>query len=166
MGQVIGWDRLLVERQQLLRESKVVVWTNGCFDLLHVGHLHSLQQARTFGDVLVVGINSDASVRQLKGPGRPLLPQDQRAELLAGLACVDYAVIFDERTPEAAVARLRPDIHCKGADYGPGRKAVPEAAVVQTYGGQVRYLPLVASVSTSELIRRICQLGEDGDDRR
>jgi D-glycero-beta-D-manno-heptose 1-phosphate adenylyltransferase len=130
VGQVIGWEKLLAARAQMRLEGQVVVWTNGCFDLLHVGHLRSLQEARALGDVLVVGVNSDDSVRQLKGPGRPLLPQDDRAELLAGLACVDFAVIFDELTPAAALARLRPDVHCKGADNGPGGKEVPEAAVV------------------------------------
>ena len=142
MGQVIGWDALLAEREQWRRQGKVVVWTNGCFDLFHAGHLRSLRQARDLGDILVVGVNSDESVRGLKGPGRPLVPQEDRAELLAGLVCVDYAVIFDEATPEAALAGLRPNIHCKGDDYGPGGKAVPEAAVVEAYGGRVCFLPL------------------------
>jgi D-glycero-beta-D-manno-heptose 1-phosphate adenylyltransferase len=163
MGQVIGWDALLAERDQLRQQGKRIVWTNGCFDLLHVGHLRSLREARRLGDVLIVGVNSDDSVQRLKGPGRPLLPQDDRAELLAGLGCVDYAVIFDERTPEAALTRLRPDIHCKGADYGPGGKAVPEAAVVASYGGRVCFLPLVPGVSTTDLIRRVRQLGASTD---
>jgi D-glycero-beta-D-manno-heptose 1-phosphate adenylyltransferase len=157
-GQVIGWKALLEQRAQLRRQGQVVVWTNGCFDLFHAGHLHSLRQARQQGDVLVVGVNSDASVRRLKGPGRPLLSLQDRTELLAGLACVAYVVVFDELTPAAALARLRPDVHCKGADYGPGGKAVPEAAVVASYGGRVCFLPLLPGVSTTELIRRARRL--------
>ena len=162
MGQVFGWDALLAEREQWRRQGKVVVWTNGCFDLFHVGHLRSLRQARGLGDILVVGVNSDESVRGLKGPGRPLVPQEDRAELLAGLVCVDYAVIFNEATPEAALARLRPNIHCKGDDYGPGGKPVPEGAVVEAYGGRVCFLPLVPGISSTELIRRTREL-EAGD---
>jgi len=128
-GQVIGWKALLEQRAQLRRQGQVVVWTKGCFDLFHAGHLHSLRQARQLGDFLVVGVNSDASVRRLKGPGRPLLSQRDRAGLLAGLACIDYVVVIDELTPAAALARLRPDVHCKGADYGPGGK---------TAGGRIR----------------------------
>ena len=163
MGRVLGWDALLAERERLREQGQVVVWTNGCFDLFHVGHLRSLRAARQLGDVLVVGLNSDDSVRRLKGPGRPLLPQGDRAELLAGLACVDYAVIFSEPTPEVALARLKPDLHCKGSDYGPGGKAVPEAEVVAAYGGRACFLPLVPGVTTTELIRRVRQLGEAAD---
>jgi rfaE bifunctional protein nucleotidyltransferase chain/domain len=135
------------------------VWTNGCFDLLHVGHVRSLQAARRLGDVLIVGVNSDASVRQLKGTGRPILPAEERAELLSALACVDYVVIFDELTPEAALARLQPDVHCKGADYAlPHGKPIPEAALVESYGGRVEFLPLVPGTSTSDLIQRIHEL--------
>jgi len=151
---------LLEQREQLRRQGQVVVWTNGCFDLFHAGHPHSLRQARQQGDVLVVGVNSDAAVRRLKGPGRPLLSQRDRAGLLAGRSCVDYVVVFDELTPAAALSRLRPDVHCKGADYGPGGKAVPEAAVVEAYGGRVCYLPLLPGVSTTELIRRVRRLEE------
>ena len=110
----------------------------------------------TFGDVLVVGVNSDASVRDLKGPGRPIVLAGERAELLAALECVDRVVLFDETTPEIALARLQPDVHCKGADYaGPSGKPIPEADVVQAYGGRVEFLPLVPDVSTSDIIRRI-----------
>jgi D-glycero-beta-D-manno-heptose 1-phosphate adenylyltransferase len=165
MGRIVGWEHLLDLRKPWRQQAKMVVWTNGCFDLFHVGHLRSLQFARQQGDILIVGINSDASVRSLKGPGRPLMPSDERAELLAGLQCVDYVVIFDELTPERALARLQPDIHCKGTDYGPGGKAIPEAAIVEGYGGKVCFIPLVPGISTTELMRRIGRLGAT-DDRR
>lgn len=136
-----------------------MVWTNGCFDLLHAGHVRSLLAARKLGDVLVVGLNSDTSVRQLKGSSRPVMPQAERAELLAALACVDAVVIFDELTPEAALGRLRPDIHCKGADYAPPHgKPVPEKALVESYGGRVEFLPLLPGVSTTDLVERINKL--------
>jgi D-beta-D-heptose 7-phosphate kinase/D-beta-D-heptose 1-phosphate adenosyltransferase len=130
-----------------------VVFTNGCFDLLHVGHLRTLQRARALGDVLVVGVNSDASVARLKGPGRPLNPQQDRAELLAGLACVDYVVIFEEDTPEATLAALRPDVHVKGGDYR--EEDLPESDLVRSWGGQVVLAELVPGRSTSALVEQI-----------
>ncbi len=134
----------------------VVVWTNGCFDLVHTGHVRSLQAARSLGDVLVVGINSDASVRRFKGASRPILPATERAELIAALRCVGHVVIFEEDTPEECIRLLRPDIHCKGADYKPPHgKPIPEAALVESYGGRVAFLPMVDGLSTTELIRRI-----------
>jgi rfaE bifunctional protein nucleotidyltransferase chain/domain len=100
-------------------------------------------------------LNSDESVRQLKGPNRPIFPAERRAEMLAALACVDYVVIFDEPTPELALSRLRPAIHCKGADYADGSKPIPEAALVESYGGRVVFLPLVPELSTSALLARL-----------
>jgi rfaE bifunctional protein nucleotidyltransferase chain/domain len=153
---------LLAERARWRAEGRVVVWTNGCFDLLHVGHVRSLRAARALGDVLLVGLNSDVSVRRLKGPGRPLMPASERAEILAELACVDRVVVFEEDTPEAALARFRPDIHCKGTDYAPPHgKPIPEAALVEGYGGRIVYLPLSPGLSTTELLRRI-QASEEG----
>jgi rfaE bifunctional protein nucleotidyltransferase chain/domain len=144
---------------QLRGARKVIVWTNGCFDLLHAGHARSLRAARALGDVLVVGVNSDASVRRLKGPGRPVMPATERAELIASLACVAHAVVFDKDTPEECIQLLRPDVHCKGADYAPPHgKPIPEAALVESYGGRVAFLPLVEGLSTTELIRRIREL--------
>jgi D-beta-D-heptose 7-phosphate kinase/D-beta-D-heptose 1-phosphate adenosyltransferase len=157
---IVGWDALLPWREQVRRAGQTVVWTNGCFDLLHVGHVRSLQAARRLGDALVVGLNSDRSVRQLKGPTRPILSEDQRAEVLAALACVDRVILFDELTAEAAIARLRPDIMCKGAEYAPPHgRPIPEAALVASYGGRVEFLPLVPSISTTDLVRKI--LGQD-----
>jgi rfaE bifunctional protein nucleotidyltransferase chain/domain len=152
----VSWDALLEWRTRARQENKTVVWTNGCFDLLHVGHVRSLQAARSRGDALVVGVNSDASVRQLKGPGRPLVPAAQRVEVLAALECVDYVVQFEELTPVTAITRLQPDVHCKGADYAPPHgKPIPEAPFVAAYGGRIEFLPLVPSLSTSDLLRRV-----------
>jgi D-glycero-beta-D-manno-heptose 1-phosphate adenylyltransferase len=144
-------------RGQRLRENgQVVVWTNGCFDLFHAGHVRSLQAARSLGDALVVGINSDASIRRLKGRGRPILPAAERAELVASLKCVSHVVVFDDDTPEICIRLLQPDVHCKGADYAPPHgKPVPEAAIVEGYGGRIAFLPLINGLSTTELIRRI-----------
>ena len=157
-----GRDKILLLSELALRrtewrhQQKVVVWTNGCFDILHCGHIQSLQDARRLGDVLVVGLNSDASVRRLKGSTRPIFPQQERATMLAALSSVDAVLIFDEDTPEASLRHLQPDIHCKGADYAPpSGKPVPEAVIVQAYGGRLAFLPLVAGLSTSKTIDRI-----------
>lgn len=147
--------------ERLRAAGRVVVWTNGCFDLLHAGHARSLRAARALGDVLVVGLNADASVRRLKGLNRPILPAAERAELLAALGCVDHVVVFDDDTPGPCLRRLRPAVHCKGADYAPPRgKPVPEAALVEAYGGRVVFLPLVEGLSTTDLVRRIKALPE------
>jgi D-beta-D-heptose 7-phosphate kinase/D-beta-D-heptose 1-phosphate adenosyltransferase len=159
--------RRVVER--LHARGKRVVFTNGCFELLHVGHIRYLQAARDLGDALIVGLNSDASVRALKGAPRPLVPQAERAELLAALACVDDVVIFAEPTAETLVEALRPDVYVKGGDYrsigetsdggaAPApRKVAPEMAVVQRYGGQVVVLPYSTGHSTTTLIENILQ---------
>ena len=159
-AKLVSWDQLLAVRAQARRDGRVVVWTNGTFDLLHPGHVASLQSARALGDLLVVGINSDASVRGYKGPSRPILTQDERAAMLAALECVDYVIVFDESTPEAALGRLQPDVHCKGAEYAPPHgRPVPEREVVEGYGGRIEYLPLVPGVSTTELLKRIREKG-------
>jgi phosphoheptose isomerase len=155
-SRVTDWDTLLRLRRQWREEGKRVVWTNGCFDLLHAGHLRSLRAARALGDVLVVGVNGDESVRRLKGSTRPIVPAAERAELLAALECVDFAIIFDEPTPEASLDRLRPDVHCKGAEYAPPRgKPVVEAGLVEAYGGRVAFLPMLPAHSTTDLIERV-----------
>jgi rfaE bifunctional protein nucleotidyltransferase chain/domain len=157
-SKIVDWDTLLARRAEWREEGKTVVWTNGCFDLLHRGHVRSLAAARRLGDVLVVGLNSDASVRCLKGPHKPILPQEDRAEVLAALECVRAVIVFDELTPEAALARLQPDIHCKGEDYAPPHgKPIPERAVVEAYGGRIEFLPLLADLSSSSIIRQIRQ---------
>jgi D-beta-D-heptose 7-phosphate kinase/D-beta-D-heptose 1-phosphate adenosyltransferase len=144
---------LLALREDWRRAARKVVWTNGVFDLLHVGHVRGFEAAKALGDVLVVGVNGDASVRAIKGDGRPLVPVEQRAELVAALAPVDCVVVFDEPTPERALGRLQPEVHTKGADYE-GRE-LPERAVVESYGGSIELLPLVPGVSTTELERRL-----------
>lgn len=157
------WDRLLELRETWRSAGKTVVWTNGVFDLLHVGHLRSLEAARRFGDILVVGVNGDESVRALKGAGRPIVPADERAELLSGLRAVDEVIIFDEATPEHALARLKPDIHSKGADYAPpDGKPIPELNLVHSYGGRVEFLPLVLGISSTELARRAQEAAAEG----
>ena len=130
-----------------------LVFTNGCFDLLHPGHVRYLAAARALGDLLVVGLNSDASVRRLKGPGRPILRLGERAEVLAALAAVDHLVVFEEDTPHALIATLGPDVLVKGADWAPD--AIAGRDEVLARGGAVERIDLVPGVSTSELIRRI-----------
>lgn len=153
----------VVTLEQLLRQvaGQRIVFTNGCFDLLHVGHLRTLQWAKNQGDVLVVGLNSDAGVRRLKGPTRPLTPAAERAELLAGFTCVDYVVVFEEDTPAALLARLRPAVHVKGGDYRPDE--LPEAELVRSFGGEVRVTPLVAGRSTSRLEEMLREAPADGE---
>lgn len=139
-------------------EGQRIVLTNGVFDLLHVGHVRYLQEARSLGDVLVVGLNEDQAVRRLKGPARPLVPLDERAIIMAALECVDLVVPFAEETAETLVARLQPAIYVKGGDYDPqappGRKGyLPEAAVVRGYGGRVAILSYLPGHSTTALAR-------------
>lgn len=135
------------------RDGKIVVTTNGVFDILHVGHVRYLQQARSFGDLLVVGMNTDASVRRLKGPLRPVIPDTERAELLAALECVDYVTLFDEDTPVELLEVLRPSIHIKGGDYTLDR--VVERAVVEKHGGKVVVGIRIPAHSTTDIIREI-----------
>lgn len=143
-------------RQAWKDQGLVVVWTNGCFDLLHIGHIRSLQAASALGDRLIVGINSDASVRRLKGAGRPVIGQDERREIIAAFGCVDAVLIFDEDTPEESLRCLYPDIHCKGADYAPPHgKPIPEKPLVEAYGGRVEFLPIISNFSTTSLIEKI-----------
>ncbi|MBW3599045.1 MAG: adenylyltransferase/cytidyltransferase family protein [Planctomycetes bacterium] len=157
----VDLDTLLRLRHTWRTQGRTVVWTNGCFDLVHVGHVRNLQAAREMGDVLVVGINSDDSVRRLKGPTRPLIPARERAEILAALEVVGFVVVFDEVTPEAVIARLEPDVCCKGADYAPpAGKACPEASIVRSYGGRMEYLALTGGHSTTDMIHRIKAVSE------
>jgi rfaE bifunctional protein nucleotidyltransferase chain/domain len=130
-----------------------VVLANGCFDLLHVGHVRYLAGARALGDLLIVGVNSDASVQRTKGPGRPLMPAAERAELLAALAVVDHVVVFEDDTADRLVQRLRPDVHAKGTDYT--TESVPEAATVRAAGGQVAIAGDPKDHSTRDLIETI-----------
>lgn len=159
MGRVLGRAEMARERESLRRAGKLLVFTNGSFDLLHAGHVRYLRDAASLGDLLVVGLNSDASVRSYKDPRRPIIPQDDRAELLAALEMVDYVVLFEEDTAEALVAELRPDIYVKGGDYQ--ARELPEARVVEGYGGRVELVPYQESRSSTGIIQRILELYRD-----
>ncbi len=150
----------VVHRRQQAGEHGV--FTNGCFDLIHLGHVRYLQEARTYGDFLVLGLNSDASTCRLKGPGRPYVPELERAEILAALSCIDYVTIFDEPTAGPLVALLQPATYIKGGDYAsntqdgtPDLSRLPEARVVQEYGGSVQLIPYLPGHSTTALIAKI-----------
>ena len=141
--------------KRLKAEGKRVVFTNGCFDLLHIGHLRYLEKAKTLGDILVVGVNSDASVQGLKGPGRPVLPLEERMELLSGLECVDYVVSFDESAPLKLITVLKPHLLVKGGDWS--TETIVGKEVVESLGGEVVALPFIEGNSTSHLIETILE---------
>jgi rfaE bifunctional protein nucleotidyltransferase chain/domain len=144
----------LKERVDSLRlEGKVVVFTNGCFDLIHIGHIRLLQKARKRGDCLVVAVNSDSSVRQIKGPDRPKIPEKERAEVLGALGCVDWVTIFDEPDPLVLIKLLKPDVLVKGGDWP--EETIVGASEVKEAGGEVLSIPLEPGISTSTLIKRI-----------
>lgn len=155
-----GKIRTLAELGAIVRQRRAMgertVFTNGCFDLLHRGHTRLLQQARALGDLLIVGLNSDASVRRLKGPFRPVLSQDERAELLSALASVDYVVIFEEADPSRIIETLEPDVLVKGADWA--KEEVVGRETVEKRGGRVVTIPLVEGSSTSGILRRIMEM--------
>ncbi len=134
------------------RRGRRVVFTNGCFDLLHVGHVRSLEQAAQLGDILVVGVNRDRRVRAIKGAGRPVVPERQRAEVVAALDCVDHVALFGEETPMALIRALRPDIVCKGAEYR--SLPVPEKALIESLGGTFSFLRRIPGVRSTLLLDR------------
>jgi len=140
--------------EELRQKGKTIVFTNGCFDILHIGHLRYLQEAKRLGDCLVVGLNTDESVRQLKGPGRPFVPEFERAEMLAAFECVDYVSLFSEATAINLIRELRPDIYVKGGDYT-ALDQIPEAETVHSCGGKIVILPKVEGKSTSGLASQI-----------
>jgi len=148
------------KREELLRiikdlkaKGKRIIFTNGCFDLLHVGHIRYLEEAKILGDILIVGVNSDASVQKLKGPKRPVLPVEERTEILSGLGCVDYITIFDELDPLALITSLQPDVLVKGGDWTKEQTIGKE--VVERSGGEVIIIPFVKGASTSNIIETI-----------
>jgi D-glycero-beta-D-manno-heptose 1-phosphate adenylyltransferase len=153
MAKILSLDELAIEREQAGRQGRRIVFTNGCFDLLHPGHVRYLQQARALGDALIVALNSDRSVRELKGPSRPILDETERAEVMAALGCVDYVTIFDDPTPQRVIARLLPDVLVKGGDWS--LDTIVGREEVEAAGGRVLSLPFVAGCSTSEVIARI-----------
>lgn len=141
--------------RELQRAGKKVVWTNGCFDLLHAGHVLYLMRARDCGDALIVGLNSDQSVRDNKGPGRPVMPEGERALLLAALSFVDYVTIFSEKSPLPLLEILRPDIYAKGGDYTLDTVVQEERRCVERYGGGIKIIPGEEGASTSNLVARV-----------
>ena len=148
--------KLVEERQN---NGERAVFTNGCFDLIHVGHLRYLEKARRLGDFLIIGLNSDSSVQKLKGKGRPFMPEKDRAEILSALVFVDYVVIFSEETPEKLIGALKPDFHVKGGDYR--KEDLPELKIVETYGGEIVILDHVPGKSTTNISEEIIKKWKD-----
>lgn len=153
MGEILSLE-ILSERLRKDRQQKsTVVLANGCFDLIHVGHLRYLEEAKQIGDILVVGVNSDRSVREIKGMGRPVLSEAERAILVGSFACVDFVFVFDEPSVERAIRKLRPDWHCKGTDYT--QDTVPEAAASRSAGARIAITGDPKSHSSKDLITRV-----------
>jgi rfaE bifunctional protein nucleotidyltransferase chain/domain len=153
LKKVLSLKELVPIRECLKAKGKIVVLTNGHFDVLHVGHIDCLQRAKALGDVLIVGLNSDASTRLLKGEKRPIVPQEERAQLLAALQCVDHVIIFEGRTAERLLAALRPEVYAKGGDWA--LEDLPEAKVAAEYGIRIEILPQLPGHSTTDIIATI-----------
>ena len=139
--------------ENIHKSGKTVVTTNGCFDILHVGHVRYLQKSKTFGDYLIVLLNSDQSIRNIKGPGRPINDENDRAEVLSALSCVDYVVLFDEDSPRDLLEEIKPDVHTKGADYN--TETLPEADVILKNNGRLEFIELVEGMSTTNVINKM-----------
>lgn len=150
---IIPFEKVSDLSIRLRSTGKRIISTNGCFDILHLGHIQYLNQARLLGDVLIVGLNADASVKQIKGDSRPIQNEKTRTLQLAALEAVDYVVVFIEKTPESLLEKLRPYLHVKGGDYDPA--TLPEKAIVEKFGGTVKCLPLIEGHSTTQLIRKL-----------
>jgi len=153
LGKVVSLEEAVKVREKLGPGGKTVVLTNGHFDILHVGHVDCLQRAKSLGDVLIVGLNSDASTRLLKGGKRPIVPQEERAQLVAALQCVDYVIIFEERTVERLIAALKPEVYAKGGDWA--IEDLPEAKVIAEFGIRAEILPQVPGRSTTDIIETV-----------
>jgi rfaE bifunctional protein nucleotidyltransferase chain/domain len=153
MGKIVNLDQLIKIRRKAKRNRQKVVFTNGCFDILHRGHIECLRKAKDFGDLLIVGLNSDSSVRKLKGDKRPILSQEDRAAILASLEMVDYVCVFDEETPHRIISRLIPDVLVKGGDYK--KKQIVGKEVVESHGGSVLTIKEVKAKSSKNIIRKI-----------
>lgn len=152
-SKVMNLDDLLKKTADHRKNGEKIVFTNGCFDILHVGHVRYLAAARNEGDILVVGLNSDRSTRKIKGTQRPIVQQDQRAEILASLCCVDYITIFNEQNPLALIRSIRPDILVKGDDWP--EKEIVGGDIVKADGGEVVRVPVVPNISTTSILKRI-----------
>lgn len=156
MEKLLDSDSLKDRLNDLRRSGSRIVFTNGCFDILHAGHVRYLSEARSYGDILVVGLNSDKSVKLIKGENRPIIPELQRAEVLAGLWCVDYVTLFHESDPLKLIEKLKPDILVKGADWAEDQ--IIGADIVNANGGKVIRIRMVSGVSTSEIIQKILKI--------
>ncbi len=161
MGSVIKLQDIEKLGEKLKKEGKKIVLANGAFDLFHVGHLRYLSAAKEEGDVLFVAVNSDDSVRRLKGEGRPIFPQEERVEIISSLPFVDYVFIFEDDTVENVIRLLKPDIHAKGTDYTP--ETVPEAGIVREYGGEVRIVGDPKNHSTTSILEKLKELLCNGE---
>ncbi len=153
MGELIQRQNLPELLKQLKAEGKTIVTTNGCFDILHVGHVRYLQKTKTFADKMLVCLNSDSSVKQIKGPDRPINNEQDRAEILCALECVDFVVLFDETTPQNLLCEIKPDVHTKGADYT--IETLPEAKSIMENGGRIEFINFVEGKSTTNVIKKI-----------
>jgi rfaE bifunctional protein nucleotidyltransferase chain/domain len=156
MEKILLWEPLKAALDKCRRKGKKIVFTNGCFDILHVGHVRYLRAAKKLGDILVLGLNSDSSVRTLKGEKRPLVPQDERADVLAALEAVDYVTIFTELTPLELIEYLKPDILVKGGDWS--EETIVGSDAVKTWGGRVAVAPLIEGRSTTNIVEKILQV--------
>lgn len=153
MGQLLELKTLIDIIEQLKKQGKSIVTTNGCFDIIHIGHYNYLSDASKQGDILLVGVNTDNSIKRIKGPSRPIVPEQDRAGLVAGLDCVDYVFLFDEDTPLEYLNKIKPHVHVKGDDYSV--KTLPEAETVFKLGAELKFIPLTRGRSTSDIIDKI-----------
>jgi len=156
---IIPPARVAAVAEDLRRRGRRIVFTNGCFDLLHIGHVRYLTAARDCGDCLIVGVNTDGSVHRIKGPSRPVTPEAERAEVLAALSCVDHVTLFDDDTPQRLIAAVRPHVLVKGADWA--EADIVGAEAVRADGGEVVRIPVVKDVSTTGIIARIRAMGPE-----
>lgn len=159
MNKILDWKNLKEEVDRLRRQGKKIAFTNGCFDILHVGHTRYLRQARGKADILILGLNSDASVRKIKGEKRPLIPQEERADLLACLEFVDYVTIFEETTPLELILYLKPDVLIKGGDWA--EEQVVGRKEVMSWGGTVAIIPEIPGASTTNIVEKILSVYGD-----
>lgn len=153
MGKFLEFKTILDIVAQLKKQNKTIVTTNGCFDIMHLGHLNYLSKAKLHGDILIVGINSDRSVKSIKGKFRPINNEVSRAQMVSGLSCVDYAFIFDEDTPIDFLKEIQPDIHVKADDYSV--KTLPEAQTIFEIGAELKFIPVTQGYSTTDIIDKI-----------
>ena len=156
MNKIVTWEALKKQVERVRGEGKKIAFTNGCFDILHVGHVRYLREARKMGDLLILGLNSDASVRAIKGEKRPLVPQGDRAEVVASLASVDYVTLFDEMTPLKLIEYLRPDVLVKGGDWK--EELVVGGDAVRSWGGRIVIVPLTEGASTTSIVEKVLRV--------